>query len=118
MDSNGNGAVRAHMCQSLNILEGPYDDKLTWPFLGTVTFCLLNQSADANHHIGVIVFDTTCNARVGNAQGYAKFLSHTRVSTDQNKNIRYLLADTLHFRVTVEVDHHKPWQDIPHRRKP
>ena len=100
-----------HVSIFLNILKGPYDDKLPWPFFGTVTIYLLNQSADDNHQRGKLLFDTTYNARVGSAWGYPMFLSHTKVSNDQDKNIRYLMADTLYFRVTVEVDHHKPWLD-------
>ena len=44
----------------LKPLEGPYDDKLPWPFLGTVTFCLLNQSADDNHHRKKILMLQKC----------------------------------------------------------
>ena len=103
-----------HVSIFLNILKGPYDDKLPWPCLGTVTFCLLNQSADNNHHRKKLLLNTTCNARVGSAWGYPMFLSHTKVSNDQDKNIRYLMKDTLYFRVTVEVDLHKPWLDCSH----
>ena len=115
VDPNGAGDGKGtNVSVYLKILDRPYDDKLPWPFLGTVTLYLLNQSADDNHHREKIVFDTTCNARVGSAWGYAKFLSHTKVSNDQAKNIRYLMADTLYFRVTVKVDHHKPWLDCSH----
>ena len=115
VDPNGASAGKGtHVSVYLKILDGPYDDKLPWPFLGTVTLYLLNQSADGNHHIGKLLFDTTCNARVGRTRGYPMFLSHTKVSNDQDKNIRYLMADTLYFRVTVEVDHHKPWLDCSH----
>ena len=100
-----------HVSIFLKILDGPYDDNLPWPFFGTVTIYLLNQSADDNHHREKIVFDTTYNSRVGIAWGYPMFLSHTKVSNDQDKNIRYLMADTLYFRVTVEEEHHKPWLD-------
>ena len=103
-----------HVSVYLKILDGPYDDKLPWPFLGTVTLYLLNQSADDNHHRVKLLFDTTRNARVRGTRGYYKFLSHTKVSNDQDKNIRYLMDDTLYFRVTVEVDHHKPWLDCSH----
>ena len=112
---NGYGySEGTHLSVFLEPLEGPYDDKLPWPFLGTVTFCLLNQSADDNHHRKKMVFDTTDNVRVGNALGYYMFLSHTKVSNDQDINIRFLIADTLYFRVTVEVNHHKPWLDCSH----
>ena len=112
---NGYGTGKGtHVSFFLNILKGPYDDKLPWPFLGTVTLYLLNQSADDNNHRVKLLFDTACNARVGSAWGYPIFLSHTKVSNDQDKNIRYLMAETLYFRVTVKVDHHKPWLDCSH----
>ena len=115
VDPKGYGTSKGtHVSIFLRILKGPYDDKLPWPFLGTVNFCLLNQSADDNHHRKKIVFDTTCNAGVGSFWGIGTFLSHTNVSNDQDENIRYLMADTLYFRVTVEVDHHKPWLDCSH----
>ena len=63
MDPNGDGTSKGtHVSLFLNILKGPYDDKLPWFFLGTLTIYLLNQSADDNHHRKKIVCNTTHNA--------------------------------------------------------
>ena len=41
----GDGAG-THVSVFTELLEGRYDDQLYWPFLGTITYELLNQLAD------------------------------------------------------------------------
>ena len=51
IDANGNGADEGtHVSVFNKLLEGRYDNQLHWPFLGTVTYELLNQLGDDNHH--------------------------------------------------------------------
>ena len=54
-----------HVTVSTPILKGEYDAKLKWPFLGKVTFTLLNQLEDKNHHTRVVTLDTANNAIAG-----------------------------------------------------
>ena len=57
VDTNGRAdGAGSHVSVSTEILEGHYDDQLHWPFLGTVTFELLNQLTDNKHHIFVAVY--------------------------------------------------------------
>ena len=102
-----------HVTLRAMLLQGAYDASLSWPFIGTVTFTLLNQLADDNHHSGMLEFTTKYNANVGSNWGY-QLISHSALSHDPVKNTQYLKNDTLYFRVTVMVGSHKPWLVTTH----
>ena len=107
---NGNGAGEGtHVSVYTELLEGHYDDQLHWPFLGTVTFELLNKLTDDKHHSAVVVHDAVDDMQVGSRRGCPKFLPHSSLSHDPATNTQYLLDDTLYFRVSVTVANHKPW---------
>ena len=107
---NGSGNGKGiHVSSRIALLEGCYDNQLHWPFLGTVTFELLNQLGDYNHHRVVRVFDARDDMRVGSSKGRHKFIPHTSLGHNPATNTQYLLDDTLYFRVSVKVDNHKPW---------
>ncbi len=105
--------VRDHMCQYLSvfvyIIKGKYDDELNWPFVGKVTFELLNQLEDENHYYMEGPFTLECNTNAGSGRGYLKYISHSKLSCDSASNTQYLKDDTLYFRISVEVSDHKPW---------
>ena len=109
VDANGEGAGKGtHVSVYAPILEGEYDAKLKWPFLGKVTFTLLNQLEDKNHHTKVMTMDTADNTIVGGATstwGYAYFIPHSALAHDLVKNTQYLKNDTLYFRMEVETEH-------------
>ena len=86
------------------IVQGEYDRKLKWPFLGTVTFTLLNQLEDCNHHTHKMVFIKGYNAKVGSTWGEHEFISHSELGHDSIRNTQYLKEDILYFKVTVTVD--------------
>ena len=96
------------------LLEGAYDASLSWPFMGTVTFTLLNQLVDDNHHSGTLEYETSYNTNVGSLWGKPQFISHSALSHDPVKNTQYLKNDTLYFRVTMTVGSHKPWLVCTH----
>ena len=53
-----------------NLLEGRYDDQLHRPFLGIVTYELLNQLADDKHHsiaVDLLNEESVSGARSGRA---------------------------------------------------
>ena len=89
------------------ILKGKYDAELKWPFIGKVTFTLLNQLEDKNHHTQVMTLDATDNALIGSAWGLDRFIQHSILT--QSANTQYLKDDTLYFRLSVEVANLKPW---------
>ena len=110
VDTNGNGDGKGtHVSLFTELLEGLYDNQLRWPFLGTVTYELLNQLGDNNHYKMVNIFIASRNMRVGSNRGYHKFVPHSSLGLNPATNTQYLLNDTLYFRVSVKVDNHKPW---------
>ena len=115
VDADGAGSGHStHVTPSAKLLEGAYDSSLSWPFMGTVTFTLLNQLADDNHHSEILVYETKYNANVGSCWGKLQFISHSALSHDPVKNTQYLKNDTLYFRVTVVVGDNKPWLVCTH----
>ncbi len=51
VDANGSGAGKGtHVSVFAYLMKGDNDDSLSWPFTGRVTFELLNQLEDDNHH--------------------------------------------------------------------
>ncbi len=98
-----------HVSVVTEISEGRYDNQLSWPFKGSVTYQLLNQLADDTHHHAVNVFTDTSDMQVGSCRGYQQFFPHSSLCPGPATNTQYLLDDTLYFRVSVKVDNHKPW---------
>ena len=99
------------------LMKGSNDDSLTWPFTGTlVTFELLNQLEDKNHHKKSVIFptDDTYSARVVYGErragwGVPQFISYNDIDFKSAKNCQYLKNDTLVIRVDVKVSDYKPW---------
>ena len=108
---NGRGGGEGtHMSVFMPILEGRYDDELKWPFTGRVTFTLLNQLEDKNHHNKTLTITTSHNARVGTDWGHQNsFIQHSKLGPEIFNNVQYMKDDTLFFRVSVKADHHRPW---------
>ena len=108
--ANGNTLGKGtHVVVRTAILRGEYDAELKWPFVGKVTYTLLNQLEDGNHHTQIQTFDTIRNARVNSNWGRPKFIPLSALAYDPVKNTQYLKDDKLFFRVTVEMAGHKPW---------
>ena len=91
------------------ILAGEYDAELKWPFIGKITFTLLNQFEDENHHTRIALIDDANNAHVGDVWGTYTFIPHSALAYDPVKNTQYLKDDKLYFRMTVEAADYKPW---------
>ena len=109
---DGNGT---HVSVSSNLIEGHHDNQLHWPFRGTVTYELLNQMGDDNHHNRISTFTLRDNMKVGSIIGITKFLPHSSLGYGPASNKQYLVNDTLYFRVSVKVDDHKPWLVCTHQ---
>ena len=105
---NGNGIGQgSHVSVYLGLLEGPNDESLHWPFLGTLEFKLLNQLADSDHHVHKLILEIEDDMRPGDFLGNPKILPHWKLSHDSARNTQYLMDDTLYFTVTVKYP--KPW---------
>ena len=119
VSANGYGSG-THVTVSVYLMRGKNDDNLSWPFRGEVTFTLLNQLADENHHTRTLVYpedkDEKYNARVvgsdrgSEGYGWTTFISHNQLGDDAKRNCQYLKDDCLYFRITAEApDPVKPW---------
>ena len=110
VDPNGDSVGKgSHVSVFIKLLEGPNDESLHWPFLGTVEFKLLNQLADSDHHGYTLTLGKTLNARPGKSWGHHHFFPHSKLSHDSARNTQYLMDDTLYFKVTVTMEDPKPW---------
>ena len=94
----------SHVSVYVPMMAGEYDDELKWPFLGKVTFTLLNQLEDRNHYSKTLKLTNDEKARVGDRWGYAQFIRHSALGLDTGKNTQYLKDDTLYFRLTVQPE--------------
>ena len=108
--SSGNGT---HVFVYAHFLKGNSDDKLSWPFVGEVTFTLLNQLEDKNHFSRTVNILAENNIRLVGGQfdnwGYPEFIPHSMLDYDPGENTQYLKDDTLYFRASVTIPNHNPW---------
>ena len=110
--ANGYGdGEGTHVSVFARILEGEYDAGLKWPFIGSVTFTLLNQIKDTHHKTVIAPFTTEKDIRTGEDWGYHDFIPHSALAHNPVKNTQYLKDDKLYFKIFVEVTDRKPWLD-------
>ena len=99
-----------HVSVYFQLVQGKYDQQLSWPFVGNVTFELLNQLADEKHHHETVSLESEDDARIGGPDwGCSQSIPHHKLPYNPIRNTQYLKDDTLYFRVSVEVEGHKPW---------
>ena len=114
--ANGDGAGQGtHVSVFAAFLKGKYDAQLKWPFIGKITFTLLNQLEDRNHHKKTLELTAEHNTQAGErAWGKTKFIPHAALcyiyDYDTGMKTRYRKDRTLYFRMSVEpADQDKPW---------
>ena len=101
--ANGGGISKGtHVSVLAPILKGKYDAQLKWPLIGKVTFTLLNQLEDKNHHQHILELTAENNAQAGSAWGYHDFIPHSALDYAAVNNRQYLKDDPLCFRMSVE----------------
>ena len=79
VDANGDGTndnVGSYVSVYALLLEGKYDTELSWPFVGKVTFILLNQLEDSNHAI------EKASVEYNLSRGLLKFITHSKLAHD------------------------------------
>ena len=96
----------------VHILPGENDDRLRWPFRGTIQVSLLNQLQEMDHYFRVIkindvVLDSTAGRVTGlqirsqEGWGFFRFIQHRMLSSLVSTNkVEYLKNDRLKFRIT------------------
>ena len=84
------------------LMSGPFDDELRWPFRGAITVKLLDQEGEMDNHTGVIDYEGapteySCQVTRGESNkswGIADFISNEQLSP------KFLKNDSLHFRIS------------------
>ena len=95
----------------VEIMPGPFDEKLKWPFRGSFTIQIVNQLSDCNHYERMVQFDD--NLYQGNETrpdessyvicGLKPFIYHKELRYEHCKAGRkthYLRDGSLHVRIT------------------
>ena len=114
-DGFGEGAG-THVSVFASLMQGRNDDNLPWPFTGKVTFTLLNQQADENHHTDTASllrddeeYRVVVGERSRTGYGFPKFISHSQLDHGAAQN-QYLKDGCLYFQVKVQAPKPtKPW---------
>ena len=110
VDANGyEDAADTHVSVFASLMKGRNDDNLPWPFTGEVTFTLLNQLADKNHHTFTYSLqqDSEAGWRVVDGKlavtgfGQRTFISHNKLYAPWN--CQYLKDDCLYIRIKVQA---------------
>ncbi|ELT93162.1 hypothetical protein CAPTEDRAFT_156814 [Capitella teleta] len=104
---NGDGIGKnSHLSLFFVLMKGEFDALLKWPFMGKVTFMLVDQEKGQRHIQDVFRTDPTSSSfkRPQNdmniATGCPRFASH-----DVLEQKPYMLNDTIYIRVVVESVH-------------
>ena len=102
-----------HVSLNVHILRGEFDDKLQWPFRGTVRLLVLNERRDCNHFEAAVEFtdDTPLvnSARVtcsdmSTGWGNALLMPHSQLTFNSATDCELVKYNRLRFAVTeVEV---------------
>ena len=99
--NNGKGT---HLSVYLYLMEGPYDDKLSWPLKGKFKVTLLNQVSDTDHHS---VAHNISGAEQISASHWLEddteeiWYHHRFIKTATLLSSKYLQNDTLFFEVSA-----------------
>ena len=105
VDANGRCSGKgSHLSIYAYIMKGQHDDRLQWPFTGTIIIELLNWLEDKEHYKKTLTIDTNNNfvrvteGEFGNNYGYYQFISHSSL-TSSATNTRYFYQDCICVRV-------------------
>ena len=104
VDANGNGSGKnSHLSIYVLIMKGQYDDRLQWPFTGTIIIELLNWLEDKGHYKRTRSIDKNndfvrvTEREYGMSAGYHQFISLS--SLNSSTNPQYLYKDCIRVRV-------------------
>ena len=102
--TNGGGSGEgSHLSIYAYIMKGQHDDRLQWPFTGTIIIELLNWLEDKGHCKTTLPIYTNDNfvrvtkGEYGKSVGYPQFISQS--SLNSSTNPQYLYQDCIRVRV-------------------
>ena len=109
IDANGSGVGKdTRVSVFTKLLEGSFDKHLHWPFLGTVTYELLNQFRDKNHHRMISNCNANHDMRVGGTIGCAELISHFslghNLATKCQATSKSFYTSSSNYHMSVNVD--------------
>ena len=98
VDANG---VGSHLSIFANIMKGQHDDRLQWPFTGTIIIELLNWLEDKGHYKRTLSITNFFRVTVadGNSTGFNTFIAQSSLSFNSSTNTQYLYKDCIRVRV-------------------
>jgi TNF receptor-associated factor 3 len=103
---NGDGVGRgSHISFFLVVMQGDYDELLSWPFRQRVTLCLMDQRTQRRHLADTFRPDPSSSSfqkptsPMNVASGCPLFVPHSTVEADDSP---FLVNDTLFFKLTVD----------------
>ena len=100
----------SHISLTTYLAKGENDERLKWPFQGTVKIFLLNWRGQHGHRDGTTCFDGRAHIdglskrvqgkdRASHGKGYSQFVAHKELCFNPSKNTEYLRNDTLCLRI-------------------
>ena len=104
--ANGRGrGAGTHVSVYVQIIQGEYDDTLTWPYTGTVTYEIINWKDDRDHvkmsedfsEAGAHCRNQPTGEDSNTGRGHPKALSHNEL---YGSNSQYVNNDILCIRVS------------------
>ena len=105
VDTNGSGRGEgSHLSIYPYIMKGQHDDRLQWPFTGTIIIELLNWLEDKEHYKKTLTISTNddfvrvTEGEYGRSVGYQQFISNSSL-TSSTTNTQYLYQDCIRVRV-------------------
>ena len=120
VDAHGDGDGEANHLSVYAYLEN--DNRLSCPFMGKITFELLNQLDNEHHHSATTTFRQENEAEVSYSQqilnpemrsvgyGHPRYIAYSELGYNAAKNCQYLKDDCLYFRIIVDTEVTiKPW---------
>ena len=109
IDFNGVGEAKGtHMSLFAYLMQGKYDDHLKWPFRGEITIQIVNQAGDTTHSEQKISYndktpvgtaDRVIGKKSATGWGFRKFLAHTDLEYNAERNTQYMKDDIIIVRV-------------------
>ena len=100
--ANGYGSGEdSHLSIFAYIIEGQHDDRLQWPFTGTIIIELLNWLEDKEHYKRTLTNYNFCRVtegECGNLECLQQFISHSSL-TSSTTNTQYLYQDCIRVRI-------------------
>ena len=107
--TKGRGSGKGtHVSIYTHLIKGHCDEHLKWPFRGEVTIQIVNQAGGHGHFEKTITYShTTPDDSAGrlidrekaNGWGFDKFLAHTELEYNEEKNTQYLKDGILIVRI-------------------